>query len=309
MANSSTSVADLYTEIIEDIRIFFADAVLITNPQFLGGSFNIAGSSGDTVRIPISNGYDNAVSVSEGASIRSAGTQNDFDPTNLTISLVKYGAYSDVNEEAFEDGGLAVVRQNVVDRIAGGLAQAVDVAGFEALRDAGGNSTVNQDATDLGSGAANVTNLVMGGMSLYHASKREPSVRAWYDNDFDRHQFVGSTRQGFKVVYNGTNTGNNYGVRKLDDVRAIGSGTLTLNDFAKSVANLRENNHPAMASGFYPAFVAASTELNVASQLNSVTSGTIGDLSAIGNRALLTGLIGQAAGIEWYRSNNLPQPS
>jgi hypothetical protein len=292
MATSSTSVADLYTEIIEDIRIFFADAVLITNPQFLGGSpqflggsFNIAGASGDTVRIPIANGYDNAVAVSEGTSIRSNGVQNDFDPTNLTISLVKYGAYSDVNEEAFEDGGLAVVRQNVVDRIAGGLAQAVDVAGFEALRDAGGN------------------------MSLYHASKREPSVRAWYDNDFDRHQFVGSTRQGFKVVYNGTNTGNNYGVRKLDDVRAIGSGTLTLNDFAKSVANLRENNHSPMASGFYPAFVAASTELNVASQLNSVTSGTIGDLSAIGNRALLTGLIGQAAGIEWYRSNNLPQPS
>ena len=108
-------------------------------------------------------------------------------------------------------------------------------------------------------------------------------------------------------MWNGSNT--QYGIRKLSDVSAIGSGQLTLADFAKSVANLRAGNYPGMASGMYSAFIAPSTEYSVASQLNSVTQSSIGDLSAIGNRALLTGIIGQAAGVEFYRSNNLATPN
>jgi hypothetical protein len=220
--------------------------------------------------------------------------------------MTKYGVGSDVHEEALEDGGLAVVRQALLDRLSGGLAQAVDVAGFEALRDAGANSSVNQDGNASLSGAGNHVNIVMSPSALGYAAKREPQVRMWYNPDTDVHEFRASTRAGFAAIWNGVNT--EFGIRKLNDVSTIGSGQLTLGDFAKSVANLRSGNHPTMGSGMYAGFIAPATEYSVASQLNSVTQSSIGDLSAIGNRALLTGLIGQAAGVEFFRSNNLGQP-
>lgn len=307
MATTSTTVQELYTDVVSDLKVFVDDAVLLPNSQFVLSSFNIAGTSGNTVRVPITNSYTNAGSLSAGASIKDTAN-SIFNPGEVDISLTKYGVGSDVQEEALEDGGFAVVRQALLDRLSGGLAQAIDVAGFVALRDAGGDSTDNQDGNSTLSGAGNVTNIVMDPSSLGYAVKREPSVRMWYDPDTDVHQFRASMRAGFAALWNGVNT--DYGVRKLNDVATVGSAALTLSDFAKSVANLRAGNYMGMpGSGMFAAFIHPATEFSVASQLNSVTQSSIGDLSTIGNRALLTGIIGQAAGCEFYRSNNLGQPA
>jgi len=305
MATTSTSVQELYTDVVADLKAYVADAVLLPNSQFVMASFQIAGSSGNTVRVPITNTYTNAAAVTAGNSIKTAA-EHDFDPGEVDITMSKFGVGSDVHEEGLEDGGIAVVRQALLDSLSGGIAQAIDINGFETLRDAGGNSSVNQDGNATLSGSGNVTNIVMSPMSFCYGEKRAPVVKMWYNPDTDLHEFRATTRAGFAALWNGAST--EYGIRKLNDVAAIGSGALTLNDFAKSVANLRAGNHVTMGNGFYAAFIAPSTELAVASQLNSVTQAAIGDLSAVGNRALLTGLIGQAAGIEFFRSNNLGQP-
>ncbi len=306
MATTSTTVQELYTDVVSDLQIYFQDAVLLPNSQFVLNSFNISGTAGNTVRVPITNTFTDAGSVAAGTSIKDAAN-SIFNPGEVDITMTKYGVGSNVHEEALEDGGIAVVRQGLLDRLSGGLAQAVDVAGFTTLRDAGANSSVNQDGNATITGAGNHVNIVMDPSALGYASKRDPQVRMWYNPDTDVHEFRASTRAGFAALWNGSNT--QYGIRKLSDVSAIGSGQLTLADFAKSVANLRAGNYPGMASGMYSAFIAPSTEYSVASQLNSVTQSSIGDLSAIGNRALLTGIIGQAAGVEFYRSNNLATPN
>lgn len=306
MATTSSTVQELYTDVVADLHVFFQDAVLLPNSQFVLHSYDIAGGSGSTVRVPITNTYTDAASVTAGTSIKGAAN-SIFNPGEVDISMTKYGVGSDVHEEALEDGGLAVVRQALLDRLSGGLAQAVDVAGFDVLANAGGNSTINQDGNASLSGAGNAVNIVMDPSALAYGQKRGATVRTWYNPDTDIHEFRASVRSGFAAIWNGVNT--NFGIRKLNDPSAIGSGVLTLSDFAKSVSNLRAGNYPGMASGMYAGFICPATELSIASQLNSVTQSSIGDLSEIGNRALMTGLIGQAGGIEFYRTNNLDTPA
>ena len=53
MATNSTTVDALYTDIVSELAIYFADATLIDNPQFMTNKFDISGSSGNTVRVPI----------------------------------------------------------------------------------------------------------------------------------------------------------------------------------------------------------------------------------------------------------------
>jgi hypothetical protein len=305
MATTSTTVQELYTDVVTDLKAFVDDAVLLPNSQFVLTSFNISGTAGNTVRVPITNSYTNAGTLSAGGSIKAAAN-SIFNPGEVDISLSKWGVGSDVQEEALEDGGFAVVRAALMDRLAGGLAQAIDINGFTVLRDAGGNSTVNQDGNVSTVGAGTITNIVMDPSALGYAVKREPSVRMWYDPDTDVHQFRASMRAGFAALWNGAST--DYGVRKINDSATVGNAVVTLDEFAKAVANLRAGNYRGMpGSGMFAAFIAPSTEYSVASQLNSVTQSAIGHLSDIGNRALLTGLIGQAAGCEFYRSNNLAQ--
>lgn len=305
MATTSTTVQELYTDVVSDLQVFYADAVLIDNSQFLLNRFDISGESGATVRVPVTNSYTDAAVVGEGNSI--IATASDFDPISVDIVISKYGVGSNVNEESLEDAGVAQVRSALLTRLSSGLAQAVDVAGFSEAASAGGNSNVNQDGNASLSGAGNAVNLVMDRSALGMAIKRQPSTAIWYDPDLDLHQFRSSIRVGFKAIPNGN--ASTFGIRKLNDSTTIGSGALTLGDFAKSVANLRSGNFPGLnGTGIYAAFICPATEYSVASQLNSVTQATIGDLSDVGNRALLSGLIGQAASCEFYRSNNLAQP-
>ena len=305
MATTSTTVQELYTDVVGDLQVFYQDAVLIDNSQFLLNRFDISGESGATVRVPVTNSYTDAAVVGEGNSI--IATTSNFDPISVDIVISKYGVGSNVNEEALEDAGVTQVRSALLTRLSSGLAQAVDVAGFSEAASAGGNSTINQDGNASLSGAGNAVNLVMDRSALGMAIKRQPSTAIWYDPDLDLHQFRSSIRVGFKAIPNGD--ASTFGIRKLNDVSTIGSGQLTLGDFAKSVSHLRSGNFPGVnGSGIYAAFIQPATEYSVASQLNSVTQATIGDLSDVGNRALLSGLIGQAASCEFYRSNNLAQP-
>lgn len=305
MATTSTTVQELYTDVVGDLQVFYQDAVLIDNSQFLLNRFDISGESGATVRVPVTNSYTDAAVVGEGNSI--IATTSNFDPISVDIVISKYGVGSNVNEESLEDAGVTQVRSALLTRLSSGLAQAVDVAGFSEAASAGGNSTINQDGNASLSGAGNAVNLVMDRSALGMAIKRQPSTAIWYDPDLDLHQFRSSIRVGFKAIPNGD--ASTFGIRKLNDVSTIGSGQLTLGDFAKSVSHLRSGNFPGVnGSGIYAAFIQPATEYSVASQLNSVTQATIGDLSDVGNRALLSGLIGQAASCEFYRSNNLAQP-
>ena len=294
---TKTSVQDLYSDIIADLQPFYDDAVLLPNPQLISTQFNIAGTSGNQINIPLTNAYVNAGTVIEGETL--AGVTSDFTPTAANITMVKRGVGTDVTEEALEDGGMAVVRQAVLTRLSGGLAQATDNAGFATMK-AGFSAT---DYGVDGTNAAFTTNFVFSPEALAYGAKREPSVTMFYDNDLDKHQFRGSVRNGFVTLREG------FGARVTSE-RVIDAQTkANLTNISKAVAALRANSAPGMLNGSYIAIIDPSLEFAIASQLNSTSTAAIGDLSVIGNRALLTGLIGQAAGCEFYRSNNLPDAS
>jgi len=291
---TSSTVAELYANIVADLQPFYEDAVLLPNDQFIMNKFNIAGTSGNTVQVPLTNAATNGATVGEGNSIVAAATGN-FDPTGVNITLSKKGVGTDVSEESLEDGGMSVVSNAVLRNLSQGLAQATDVAGFVELK-------ASLTPTDVGAGGANsdfTTNFVISPDALGYASKRAPTVSMFYDNDLDTHNFRATIRDGFKVVR------PTFGV-PVTSLAAIGSSAETLADIAQAVATLRSVNAPTMLNGFYIAFVDPALELGIASQLNSVTASAIGDLSMIGNRTLLQGIIGQAAGCEFYRTNNLP---
>ena len=277
----------------------YDDAVLLPNPQLIQTQFNISGTSGNQINVPLTNGpATDAGTVGEGNSILAGGT-SDFDPTSADITMVKRGVGTNVTEEALEDGGLAVVRQAVLTRLSQGLAAATDDAGFSAMK-------TGFSATDYGVAGANsdfTTNFVFSPEAMAYGAKREPSVTMFYDNDLDKHQFRGTVRNGFVALRSG------FGARVISE-KVIGDQTAAnLTNIAKAVAALRSNNAPTMLSGMYAAIIDSSLEYSIASQLNSVTQAAIGDLSVVGNRAILTGLIGQAAGCEFYRSNSLPDAS
>jgi len=296
---TKVTVQELYSDIIADLQPFYDDAVLLPNPQLIQTQFNISGTSGNQINVPLTNGpATDAGTVGEGNSILAGGT-SDFDPTSADIVMVKRGVGTNVTEEALEDGGLAVVRQAVLTRLSQGLAAATDDAGFAAMKS-------GFAATDYGVAGANsafTTNFVFSPEAMAYGAKREPSVTMFYDNDLDLHQFRGTVRNGFVALRDG------FGARVTSE-KVIGAQTAAnLTNIAKAVAALRSNNAPTMLSGMYAAIIDSSLEYSIASQLNSVTQAAIGDLSVVGNRAILTGLIGQAAGCEFYRSNSLPDAS
>jgi len=135
-----------------------------------------------------------------------------------------------------------------------------------------------------------------------YAVKRDPSVKMFNDIENDNHDFVATLRNGFAQVR------SNF-IRCVATEAGVGSSTASLAQFSKSVANLRAQNAPADVGGFYYAVITPAQELKLASELNGVggiASGSIGSVSqALANQALLEGLIGQAVGLRFVRSNNL----
>lgn len=297
VGTTKTSVEQLYADIVTDLKVFYADKVLMENTNMVGHRYDISGTSGNTLRLPVMQAPDDAVAVTEGASIIGTGTQANLAPVAANITMTKYGAATNVSEEALEDGGFAVVRGGVIEKLSSSLAQASDTAGLTALRDAGGNSG---DQADLGAtftGAGNVCNIIYDPTGLAVGSKRDITTRVWYNPNIDAHEFRATNRIGYGLPYSSF-------VRKLNTLDTVGSAVISLANVAQSVANLRKENAPGL-DGFYMGILHPAAELAIAQQLNSVTSTAIGDLSEVGNRALINGLIGQAAGVQFFRSNNL----
>ncbi len=313
MATQTANVTALYEDVVADLMPYFDNAVLLPNPAIIMNSFNITGGTGNQVKIPVTNSWTAALSaVTENTSILGVNDQ-DFKPEAVSLSTTKRGAGTLISEESLEDGGFAMVRQAVLTRLSRSLAQATDTVGFRvALR---GSETALTDISQISGitnyGYANTAltgadlSIVMSPEALAYAVKREPTVKMFNDVDKDNYQMVATVRNGFARVY-------------ADQIAAIAASNVagaaanisaSLDQFSAAVAGLRGANAPTDAAGFYIAVVTPVHELALAKQLNSVGSGTgaIGSLSDIGNQALLDGLIGQAVGCRFFRSNNLPK--
>ena len=325
MATSSTGIADLYSEIVADLIPHYDNMVLLPNSQLIANQYNIEGAVGNSLQIPITNSWTGPVAaVSEGSNIITTNAQ-DFGPDAVTLSMAKQGAGTYVNTEALEDGGFNTVRNAVVTRLSRSIAQSTDIKGFNVLGTGGTASPTDMSEIDLtnDSGLVNSdlttadVSFIFSPEALAYGVKRQPSVKMFEDIESDRYQMVASLRNGF--VRTPSFTGANIAVgvqqaRALIASSAIGESNVSLRAsldmVSKSVANLRSMNAPTDESGFYAAVVSAAHEFHLASELNGVggiSSGSIGSISQdLANRALLEGLIGQAVGCRFYRSNNVP---
>lgn len=303
---TSNTVAQLYTELVADLVPYFMNSTLLPNSALIRNSINMVGETGGTVRFPIMNPYTNAANVDEGASIATAATST-LTPTNVNIQLQKRGVGSDVTLEALSDGGYDLVYRSTLQRLGGGLAQATDIAGLLVAADGFDPDTAGNNA-DVGTASALNTssvNLIMSPEALGYAVKDEgPMVETWYDVDTQTHQFRGSIRDGYATI------NPKMGVR-MTGLNAVGTSIDTIgfniSSVAEGVSLLRVQNSPTLDNGNYIAVIDPAAEFALNEQV-ALAGGTaaIGSLSDIGNQAFYDGLIGQAVGAAFFRSNNLP---
>jgi len=321
MATRKSTVEALYEDVLSSLIPHYDNFVLLGQEAVLTNVFDISGSIGNTIKMPITNAWSSAPVVDEGDSVIDESGE-DFDPGSVQLTISKRGAGTFVTEEALEDGGLATVQQAVLTRLSRSLAQATDTAGFNTLASGAQAALTDIANVDLANdGISNASLLanadvsfVMSPECMGYGIKREPTLKMWNDVDRDRYEMVATVRNGFqRVPFNVPGGANAFFARAVIASDEVGEANAnlraTLAMFSRSVAELRKINAPTDAAGFYLAAVSAAHEFHLASQLNAVTVGTgaIGDLSMIGNQALLDGLIGQAIGCRFIRSNNTPQ--
>lgn len=300
-STTSTNVEQLYADIVQDLVPYYMDAVLLPNQQIILNSLNVSGSTGDQVRFPLMNTYDTAVSINEGASIiGTAGAESNLIPTAANVTFVKRGLGVDVTEESLEDGGLDAVRNGVLARLSGGIAQATDVAG---LLQAKTSFTSNDGVT--GANANFIQNFVMSPEAMAYAAKREPVVKVWYNPNKDAHEFRATVRNGFTALR------GNFGRTVISAKLGFGTAAEQANieAIATSVANLRSANAPVGADGMYIGLIDPSLELAINKQIAGVGGATVSSLSDLGNNALRNAALAMVAGATLYRSNNLPDAS
>ncbi len=299
-ATTSTNVEQLYADIVQDLVPYYMDAVLLPNQQIILNSLNVSGSTGDQVRFPLMNTYDNAVSIPEGDPIiTTAGAESNLIPQAANVTFTKRGLGVDVTEESLEDGGFDMVRNGVLSRLSGGIAQSTDIAGLTQCKTSftgndgviGANATVN---------AALIANFVMSPEALAYAAKREPVVKVWYNPNKDTHEFRATVRNGFTALR------GNFG-RTIHSA-SLGSGydTANIEAIASSVANLRSVNAPVGSDGMYIGLIDPAFELAINKQIAGVGGTTVSSLSDLGNNALRNAALAMVSGTTLYRSNNLP---
>ena len=326
MATTTAGIADLYSQIVTDLIPFYDNQVLLPNPQLISNQYNIEGAVGNSLQIPITNSYSANLSYtgSEGSDII-AGNAQDFGPDAVTLTMSKRGAGTLVNTEALEDGGFNTVRNAVVTRLSRSIAQATDKVGFNILASGGASDLTDIANVDLsndsGLAASDLTNadvsFVMSPEAMAYGVKRQPTVKMFEDVQNDQHQMVATLRNGFVRTPSFTGANIAVGVNMARAIIAsdlIGESNATLraslDDVSTSVAELRKMNAPTDESGFYASVVSAAHEFHLAKELNGVggiSSGSIGSISQdLANQALLEGLIGQAVGCRFFRSNNVP---
>ena len=318
MATTSSGIQQLYADIVADLIPYYDNMVLLPNPQLIVNQYNISGAVGKQVRIPLTNAWTPGTTITTGQSIIAEAGQ-DLAPTNADLDMSRRGAGSYVDEEALEDGGFETVRNAIVTRLSRSIAQATDQAGFNILgtgAEAAPTETANIDITKIfaGGNVANLTNadvsFVMSPEAMAYGVKREPTVKMFEDIDKDRVEMVATVRNGF------VRTPNNAQEMAFALVGSdlIGETDaelrLSLDNVSEAVARLRSINAPTDDSGFYASVVSAAHEFHLAKELNGVggiSSGAIGSVAqGLANQALLEGLIGQAVGCRFYRSNNVP---
>ena len=318
MATSSSGINDLYVSVVQDLVAYYDNAVLLPNPALITHSFNIAGSAGDSVKVPLTDAWTTGADVNESANVIAASDQS-FTTTGVTLTAKKRGAGTQVSEEALEDGQFDVVRNAVLTRLSRSIAQATDIAGFKVMLNntetaptngnelvgTGANIELVNQATINGAANGNIdVNVVFSPEAMAYMSKREPMVKMQEDVEFDRYIMTGTLRNAFGQL----RPGFIKGVASLADTPYASANNCNLADFAESVAKLRAANAPADESGFYYAAITPGVELVLSNELSGVGStgtSTIGSLSDIGNRVLLESIVSEAIGIRWVRSNNL----
>ena len=325
MATTSTGIADLYSEIVADLIPYYDNQVLLPNPQLVANQYNIEGATGNQIQIPITNSWSGPVgALGEGTNIITGNAQ-DFGPDAVNLTMQKQGAGTYVNTEALEDGGFNTVRNAVVTRLSRSIAQSTDKKGFNTLASGGTADLTDIANVDLSNdGISNVALLtnadvsfVMSPEAMAYGVKRQPTVKMFEDIESDQYQMVASLRNGFARTPSFTGANIAVGVQMARAIVAsdlIGETTdairASLDMVSTSVAELRKMNAPTDDSGFYAAVVSAAHEFHLAKELNGVggiSSGSIGSISQdLANQALLEGLIGQAVGCRFYRSNNVP---
>lgn len=309
MATTTSQISELYADVVADLVPYYDDAVLLPNPSLIVNSYNLSGAIGNQMKVPLTNSWpDGNVAPGENTDLINSGF--DFNPTSATIQVSKKSAGSTISEEALEDGGMDTVRNALVTRLSRSIAQATDVEGMRVML-SGGTSALtdiaNINVSNDGNTAGQITTadlaVVFSNEAMGYAIKRDPSVKMFNDIQNDNHDFVATLRNGFAQVR------SNF-IRAVATQSGVGSSTASLAQFSKSVANLRAENAPADIGGFYYAVVTPAQELALASELNGVggiAGGAISSISQdLANQALLEGLIGQAVGLRFVRSNNLP---
>lgn len=321
MATSKTSIAQLYADVVADLIPYYDNAVLLPNSQLMVHIYNIAGAVGNTMRIPLVNSFADAVSLNENTSIFSNTGNVDLAPTaaNITVSKRASGTY--VTEEALEDGGYDTVRNAVLQRLSRSLAQATDKAGFNVMFTGAETALTDINAIsgiqNVGYAAGDLTgadlSIVFSPEFMAMASKRDPEIKMFNSVDFDRYEMAATVRNGFVRLRSSATPGAQsfgYAIAASNLTSAANTISCSLNLISTAVANLRASNAPTDAAGFYNAVVTPVHEFHLAKELNGVGglgTGAIGALSDLGNQALLDGLIGQAVGARFFRSNNLPK--
>ena len=315
MSVGTTNVANLYAEIVSGLVPSYENRVLLPNPSLISYIYNLEGSVGNQIKIPVNTAYGVAnVSIADNASIvTAAGTNSDFGPSNVILDVSKRGTASVVSTESLEDAGISTVAGATIERIAGSLATSTDVAGFRVMLT--GAETALTNLTDINvamdglAAAADVgaceAAVVFSADAMAMASKRGVEVKQWENIDSDNIQFVGTVRNGFARPKPGF-------IRAIASLGGIGGATsqASLDQFSTSVANLRNLNAGTDSMGFFNAIITPAQELALAKQLNGVggiSSGSIGSVSQeLANDALLNNLLTYALGLRFVRSNNLP---
>jgi hypothetical protein len=316
MATQTANITALYEDVVADLIPYYDNFVLLPNPSIILNSYNISGGVGNTMKIPLTNSWTAATgAVTENSNIIGVNDQ-DFLPTSVSLSVNKRGAGTLISEESLEDGGFETVRNAVVTRLSRSIAQATDQSGMNLF--ASGSETALTDISgvdltnDSGLSNADLTgadvSMVLSPEFGSYAVKRDPAVKMFNDVNADNYQMVATVRNGFarlRTDFGRAVIASNVIAESNTSLRA------SLNMFSSSVANLRAANAPTDGAGFYAAIVTPAHELHLAKELNGVggiSSGSIGSVAQdLANQALLEGLIGQAIGCRFIRSNNLPR--
>jgi hypothetical protein len=293
---TTTTIQQMLSNIVADLVPYYMDAVLLPNQQIIANQMNVAGVSGDQVRFPITNSYTVAADVAEGASIEGAA-QSNLTPTAANVSFQKRGVGVNVTEESLEDGGFSMVQQATLTRLAGGLAEATDIAGLVAAQTGFTNAPIGETGT-----TGFNDNIVMSPEGMAFVSKREPSISTWYNPNKDLHEFRGTVRNGFTTLR------ANFGQTIVANatIGNANSAVVNVKQIAQSTALLRGASAPTGADGSYVAIISPAYEFAINEALAQVGGSTIGSLSDLGNNALRNALVDMLAGATIYRSNNLP---